>query len=42
MSARIYPPETSTEIVFIPENKVLEIEEVTFYQLAQSIPDPRM
>ncbi len=42
LSARIYPPETSTEIIFIPEEKVFEIEEVTFYTLAQSIPNPKM
>ena len=42
LSGRIYPEESSKQIIFIPEEKVLNIAEVKFYNLAQAIPKPRM
>ena len=42
LSSRIYPEEDAKEITFIPEENSFEIEEVTFYQLAQSVPNPKM
>lgn len=47
LSGRIYPRATSQEIIFIPEEKIFgkkffEIEEINFYTLAQSIPNPKM
>ena len=41
-SSRIYPEETETDIVFIPEEKTFNIANVTFHNLVQSVPDPRM
>ena len=37
LSARIYPAETSQEIIFIPDGENLVINEVTFYELGQGI-----
>lgn len=42
LSARIYPEEDRQEIIFVPEENELAINEVKFYTLAQSFPAPRM
>ena len=41
-SARIYPEENSTAIIFIPKENNLSVKEISFYKLAQSLPNPRM
>ena len=41
-SARIYPEENSTDIVFIPEENNFSIKEVTFYTLGTGIPQPKI
>ena len=42
LSARMYPAEDATDIIFAPAEKQLEIKEVIFYTLAQSFPNPKM
>ena len=37
MSARIYPKETSQDIVFVPIDGDLTLKKVTFYKLSQGI-----
>ena len=42
LSSRIYPQETSQEIIFVPAENNFSIKEVKFYNLAQSFPNPKM
>ena len=41
MSARIYPSETSQDIVFVPRDGKLTLNEVTFYRLGEGIAQPK-
>ena len=40
MSSRIYPAETSQDIIFVPRDKKLALDEVTFYRLGKGIEQP--
>lgn len=42
LSARIYPKRTSQEIIFAPENELLEIDLLEFYKLDFGIPHPQI
>lgn len=41
-SVRIYPEETSTDIIFIPEDENFAIKEVKFFNLKKSFPQPSL
>lgn len=38
LSARIYPQSSSRDIIFVPENSPLKLNEIIFYELGQGIP----
>ena len=42
MSTRVYPKSTSTGINFIPQGGEINLERVTFYKLAEGIPQPNV
>lgn len=42
MTARVYPKSTSTGINFIPKGGEINLERVSFYRLAEGIPQPRI